>query len=72
MDWDRRTARTYDHRWVNLHGARVFAEPGQQVALSRPRAAWAEIAERVRTDYLDGMRMVLDDLERWAPLDIAG
>ena len=57
---------------MNLHGARVFAEPGQQVALSRPRAAWADIAERVRTDYLDGMRMVLDDLERWAPLDIAG
>jgi hypothetical protein len=72
VEWDRRTARTYDHRWVNLHGARVFAEPGQQVALSRPRAAWANIAERVRTDYLDGMRMVLDDLERWAPLDIAG
>lgn len=72
VDWDRRTARGYDHRWVNRHGARVFAEPGQQVSLSRPRAAWAEIAERVRTDYLDGMRMVLADLERWAPLDVAG
>ena len=66
--WDRRTARAYDHRWVNLHGARAFAEPGQDVVLSRPRAAWAEIADRVRADYLDGMRTVLDDLERWAPL----
>ncbi len=66
--WDRRTAHDYDQRWVNLHGVRAFAEPGQGTALSRPRADWVEIAERVRADYVDGMCSVLDDLERWEPL----
>jgi hypothetical protein len=66
--WDRRTPHAYDHRWVNLHGVRAFAEPGQHVALSRPPQEWDRIASRVREDYLDGMRAVLDDLERWAPL----
>jgi hypothetical protein len=66
--WDRRTPHDYDHRWVNLHGVRAFAEPGQGLDLSRPRSDWTTIAERVRADYLDGMRQVLDDLERWEPL----
>ena len=68
VDWDRATAHDYDHRWVNLHGVLAFAGPGAGVALSRPRAQWSGIAERVRVDYLAGMDSVLRDLERWAPL----
>jgi hypothetical protein len=66
--WDRATPRDYDHRWVNLHGVRAFAQPGPPVPLSRPRVQWPALAERVRADYLDGMRVVLDGLERWEPL----
>lgn len=69
VDWDRATPYAYDHRWVNLHGVRAFAGPGPAAALSRPRAQWPDIAERVRADYLAGMHAVLRDLERWAPLD---
>jgi hypothetical protein len=68
VEWDRATAHDYDHRWVNLHGVRAFAGPGPGVALSRPRAQWPGIAERVRADYLAGMHSVLQDLESWAPL----
>lgn len=66
--WDRRTPHDYDHRWINLHGTRAFAEPGQVLPLSRPRAGWRAIAEQVRSDYLHGLRDVLDGLENFAPL----
>ena len=68
VDWDRTTPYEYDHRWVNLHGVRAFDGPGPDTELSRPRAQWQGIAERVRADYLAGMHAVLRDLERWAPL----
>lgn len=73
IDWDEATPYRYDQRWVNLHGVRTFPagtlpECGPPAALSRPRSGWSAIAERVRADYLEGMRMVLRDLERWESL----
>jgi hypothetical protein len=60
VEWDRKTAHEYDHRWINLHGMTAMIESldspdGKPKALSLPRAQWDAIAEKTRADYLKGL-----------------
>ena len=68
VHWDRTTPHAYDHRWINLHGTRAFADPGSTVPTSRPRRSWSRLAEQVRADHLDGLRVVLEHLTTWYPV----
>ena len=61
VDWDRKTAHNYDHRWINLHGMdAVMSAMGHAppTALSLPKEQWDQVAERTRSDYLAGFRMM--------------
>ena len=64
VDWDRATPHDYDQRWINLHGmaAVTGAMDGEaaDAPLSLPEDQWDMIAERTRTDYLDGLRQALE------------
>ncbi|MFT4163493.1 hypothetical protein [Shinella sp.] len=63
IKWDRDTPHNYDHRWINLSGmgaatsAMGKASPG--TPLSLPEGQWETIAEKTRTDYLNGLREAL-------------
>ena len=64
VEWDRKTPHEYDHRWINLHGMNAMIESldgpqGKPKALSLPRAQWDALAEKTRTDYLEGFRQAL-------------
>ena len=64
VDWDRKTPHDYDHRWINLHGMAAMIESldspsGKPQAMSLPRAQWDGIAEKTRTDYVEGLRQAL-------------
>jgi hypothetical protein len=64
VEWDRKTPHQYDHRWINLHGMNAMVESldgskGKPKALSLPRTQWDAIAEKTRTDYLDGLRQAI-------------
>jgi tetratricopeptide (TPR) repeat protein len=63
VDWDRKTAHDYDHRWINLHGmgavmSSMSSKGGASplTALSLPKEQWEQIAERTRSDYLISFR----------------
>jgi hypothetical protein len=61
VEWDRKTSHGYDHRWINLHGMAAIVESldeseGKPKPMSLPRDQWDAIAEKTRTDYLEGMR----------------
>jgi hypothetical protein len=65
VEWDRKTPHDYDHRWINLHGMNAMVESldspeGKPKPLSLPRAQWNAIAEKTRTDYLEGFRQALE------------
>ena len=64
VEWDRKTPHDYDHRWINLHGMAAMIEsldsPAKKAQpLSLPRAEWDAIAEKTRTDYVEGLRQAL-------------
>lgn len=67
LDWDAKTPRLYDHRWINLHGIRAYAEslgvrdPDGQ-PLSLPEEQWEEIEHRTRQEYRRGFEEALDRL----------
>jgi hypothetical protein len=67
VEWDRETARSYDHRWINLHGLGVFllaAEPDEPVGpLSLPEDQWEAIAETTRSEYLEGFRQAMAEVK---------
>jgi hypothetical protein len=61
VEWDRKTPHAYDHRWINLHGMAAMVESldkseAKPKAMSLPRHQWDAIAEKTRTDYLEGLR----------------
>lgn len=71
IEWDRNTPHDYDHRWINLHGMGAMMsaldESHQDTApLSLPEDQWSSIAEKTRTDYLDGFRQALAQLKSMA------
>lgn len=66
VDWDRKTAHNYDHRWINLHGMGAVMsgletdKPATAPsALSLPKEKWNEIAVKTREDYLQGFHEAL-------------
>ncbi len=64
VDWDRKTPHEYDHRWINLHGMTAMIESldtpaGKPEPLSLPRAQWDAIAEKTRTDYVEGLKQAV-------------
>lgn len=67
VEWDRKTARRYDHRWINLHGMGVFLlafEPDGPVdPLSLPEDQWEAIAETTRSEYLEGFRQAMSEVK---------
>ncbi len=63
VEWDQKTPRKYDHRWINLHGmdasiAGMEAKKSSdsQPSLSLPRESWEAVAEKTRSDYLSGFK----------------
>lgn len=57
--WDAATPRTYDHRWIALHGLAAFGhDPGP---VSIPDEAWPAAARRTREEFLAGARELFDD-----------
>jgi hypothetical protein len=63
VEWDRKTAHNYDHRWINLHGMDMVLErlgdkEGVTGDLSLPEDQWDDIAERTRRQYLSGFYKV--------------
>ena len=61
LEWDRKTPHDYDHRWINLHGMGAMIDSldkleGKPKSMSLPREQWVAIAEKTRTEYLEGMR----------------
>jgi hypothetical protein len=67
VEWDRRVAHNYDHRWINLHGM-VAVNAGLGTArnspLSVPQEEWPVLAETNRSAYLSGFQEVLKELPR--------
>ena len=70
VEWDRKTPRRYDHRWINLHGmGAVQSGLGAQdtrskpPVLSLPTAQWDAIAQQTRADYLKGLREAMSQLK---------
>ena len=64
VEWDRETPHDYDHRWINLHGMTAMIESldapaGKPEPLSLPRAQWDAIAEKTRTDYVEGLKQAV-------------
>jgi hypothetical protein len=64
VEWDRRTPHRYDHRWINLHGMAAMmsglgGKSGASPGLSAPDEEWEKIAEKTRTDYLNGFRRAI-------------
>lgn len=66
-EWDRKTPHHYDQRWINLHGMRATfsgaggAEGAQP--LSVPKDQWPALAEKNRSDYLEGFREAMAQLK---------
>jgi hypothetical protein len=59
LEWDRRAARAYDHRWVQLHtglGAVAPPELGCQPPAFAPEDRWPAIADRARAAFERGYR----------------
>jgi hypothetical protein len=60
VDWDRKTAHDYDQRWINLHGMDAMLaslDPaGKPKPLSLPQEEWDAIAEKTRSEYVEGVR----------------
>ena len=61
VEWDRKNIRTYDPRWISLHGIDAFLE--NQVAFE-PRSRWAGIDEQTRVDYLNGFDEAAEEMQR--------
>jgi len=69
VEWDRKTSHDYDHRWINLHGMTAMIESldspeGKPKALSLPRAQWDAIAEKTRSDYVEGVHKALETVAK--------
>ena len=73
LEWDERTPRSYDHRWINLHGMDAIRSGlGQQGAatnleqLSLPEAQWGSILKKTRDEWLGGFLQALPQLRKVA------
>jgi hypothetical protein len=69
VEWDRKTPHEYDHRWINLHGMTAMIDgldgpSGKPKALSLPRAQWEALAEKTRTDYLEGFKQAYEMVQK--------
>lgn len=67
VDWDRKTPHNYDPRWINLHGMNAMIAglgntPAATEPLSLPSNQWDAIAEKTRSDYLNGFHAALKQL----------
>jgi len=64
VEWDKKTAHNYDHRWINLHGMNAvisgMGSASTPTALSLPKEQWEQIAEQTRSDYLSGFRKAME------------
>ena len=62
IQWDRVHKRTYDPRWIALHGLSAMSDTNISFA---PQSEWAEINENTRLEFEESMRAVI--LEATAP-----
>lgn len=60
LKFDRENPRSYDPRWIALHGMDVFSK--SKVAFS-PRAEWPEIDKKTRVEYLMGFNNAFDRMK---------
>ena len=64
VEWDKKTAHNYDHRWINLHGMNAVVSgmglASTPTALSLPKERWEQIAEQTRSDYLSGFHKAME------------
>lgn len=51
LDWDESNSYDYDHRWINLHGLKVFGSAKNQPELSLPKSEWPAIRSSVRSKF---------------------
>ena len=68
VEWDRKTPHNYDHRWINLHGMSAMmsglgASGSVKSVLSLPEDQWNDIAEKTRTDYLEGFQQAMAQMK---------
>lgn len=68
VEWDRKTPHNYDHRWINLHGMSAMmsglgAPSSDATVLSLQEDQWNDIAEKTRTDYLDGFQQAMAQMK---------
>lgn len=70
IEWDRKTAHAYDHRWINLHGMNAMMsglDPKKRenpAPLSLPREQWDSIAEKTRQEYLAAFNEVMKEVRK--------
>ncbi len=69
VEWDRKTPHNYDHRWINLHGmeAMLSGMEGKEdpnLKMSLPENEWEAIAEKTRSDYLNGFNQAMAELKK--------
>ncbi|MGF1512554.1 MAG: hypothetical protein ACFB5Z_02490 [Elainellaceae cyanobacterium] len=57
---DRAASRSYDPRWILLHGMDAFS--GETIRFE-PESQWLEIDEQTRVDYLNGFYGALESLQ---------
>jgi hypothetical protein len=60
-EWDKRTERSYDARWIALHGMDSLTESKIRFA---PSSQWEVIDTKTRDDYLNGFKQALQTMKQ--------
>lgn len=58
--WDKRTPRSYDPRWIALHGMDAFTK---KVVAFEPGEKWTEIDDKTREEYLKGFKQAMEQMK---------
>jgi len=61
IEWDKKTERSYDARWIALHGMDSLTESKVRFA---PPSQWEEIDTKTRDDYLNGFKQALQTMKQ--------
>lgn len=69
LEWDKKTGREYDPRWINLHAVTAYlgasgAQIPDTVTITAPKEQWAAIGEQTRKQFLQDFEQAAAKIQK--------